>query len=325
MYWLMNYSNLSFVEIMDNKLISFINDTHHYVFFYYYEYAYNLDYFLIQIESFIGKFCTIFSTGFIGFMLSFLFVAYFVYKPLIIQSAEVKFIFEDIIEYEYKYVEEFDELDELDNDKDIRDGCLEGAYVEEDTPAGKVLLFYDVDNERFLYYSKRRDMPYRYLETVSRRFACVYNCKAIYIDYIKEYNKAKEKLEDAKEAAALESAAEATEWSKIITEREEEKGIKETQSKEAKALDSVFATYKKHKTVGVSGGKKGEETNKTESKTKKIPIITEKCNKYIYKGSIDDYEKEKEKEKDARIEEDVKLGNIEENISFSEFKKRKLA
>jgi hypothetical protein len=74
-------------------------------------------------------------------------------------------------------------------------------YVIEHTPLGNVLMFYNHDKLAFEYYSDLT-IPYRYLETVARKYVITYNYRPLYIDMdeeFKEYeNKLKKKEEEEK-------------------------------------------------------------------------------------------------------------------------------
>jgi hypothetical protein len=74
-------------------------------------------------------------------------------------------------------------------------------YIIEHTPLGNVLMFYNHDKLAFEYYSDLT-IPYRYLETVTRKYALTYNYRPLYIDMeeeLKEYEKkVREKEENDK-------------------------------------------------------------------------------------------------------------------------------
>ena len=55
--------------------------------------------------------------------------------------------------------------------------------VEEDTPAGKVRMRFREDT--FEYWAKA-SVPYRYLETVARKYVIVYDCRENYINIFRE-------------------------------------------------------------------------------------------------------------------------------------------
>jgi hypothetical protein len=72
------------------------------------------------------------------------------------------------------------------------------TYVIEHTPLGNVLMFYNHDKLAFEYYSDLT-IPYRYLETVARKYALTYNYRPLYIDMEEELKEYEKKL-DEKEA-----------------------------------------------------------------------------------------------------------------------------
>jgi len=73
--------------------------------------------------------------------------------------------------------------DEIDN--------LKNKFIDEVTPSGLVKLFYDSYLEAFCYYSDQ-DIPYKYLEVVSRLYVLKYNCVNLYINYKEELFKARD-------------------------------------------------------------------------------------------------------------------------------------
>jgi hypothetical protein len=68
-------------------------------------------------------------------------------------------------------------------------------YVIENTPLGNVLMFYNHDKLAFEYYSDLT-IPYRYLETVARKYALTYNYRPLYIDMEEELKEYEKKLEE---------------------------------------------------------------------------------------------------------------------------------
>ena len=55
----------------------------------------------------------------------------------------------------------------------------------ETTPTGNVLMFYDSKRTSFIYYADTA-IPYRYLESVARKYVTTYHCLHLYIDMKKE-------------------------------------------------------------------------------------------------------------------------------------------
>jgi hypothetical protein len=48
------------------------------------------------------------------------------------------------------------------------------------TPVGNVIMQYNLTKELFVYYSDNM-VPFRYLETVARKYVCIFDCKELYI------------------------------------------------------------------------------------------------------------------------------------------------
>lgn len=78
----------------------------------------------------------------------------------------------------------------------IIDGQLEQfkkRIIIESTPLGNVLLFYNHDKLAFDYYSDST-IPYRFLETVARKYVLTYNYRPLYIDMDEELRECEKKL-----------------------------------------------------------------------------------------------------------------------------------
>lgn len=231
-------------------------------------YLYCLSYYFSMMAFIVGS----------GLLVSVYLIANYGYFYMINNKPIVGFRFEDDeIEYESKYIEEYEELlvKELD---EIELAALAKCSLLEMTPYGEVLLFYKSDLNDFIYYSKKKDIPYKYLETVSRKFVCDNDCKSIYVDYLDEIMKAKEII-----------LGSLIEYNNSL------------EDKNANS-NSIFANLKTY--VG------------PQDDVKKV-VIPERCNKYIYKGFIEDYYKDKEimdlKNDATNLQQDA-------NISFSAFK-----
>lgn len=68
-------------------------------------------------------------------------------------------------------------------------------FIIEATPLGNVLLFYNHDKLAFDYYSDST-IPYRFLETVARKYVLTYNYRPLYIDMEEELKDYEKKLND---------------------------------------------------------------------------------------------------------------------------------
>jgi hypothetical protein len=65
-------------------------------------------------------------------------------------------------------------------------------YILETTPLGNVYMRYNNKKQSFEYFSNST-IPYRYLETIGRKYVMAYWCKPLFVDLEEEINKAKSK------------------------------------------------------------------------------------------------------------------------------------
>jgi hypothetical protein len=72
---------------------------------------------------------------------------------------------------------------------------FKNKYIIEHTPLGNVLMFYNHDKLAFDYYSDLT-IPYRYLETVVRKYVITYNYRPLYIDMEEELKHYERKLDE---------------------------------------------------------------------------------------------------------------------------------
>ena len=183
--------------------------------------------------------------------------------------------------------------------------------IQETTPRGEILMYYDVNNKEFVYYSNNKNLPYRTLDAVARKYVCLHNVPSIYVDIREEIKKGFEKCKN--KANCVEPTT--------------------TPSPSS----SLYAVYKNYK----SGATAAADTNGIGKSSKKV-ILKDNVNKFIFKGRIDDYALDvKAREKKENSSKTRNCGgssdqemhdegntNCEEkekkeiNISYSEFKKR---
>jgi len=157
-----------------------------------------------------------------------------------------------VIKYEDKYKERCEMMEEIELTED-RLLSLKNSILLEKTPLGNVLLFYDHSRGTFTYYSDNA-IPYRFLETVSRKYVVQNNCKKIYISMEDEINEATKKKQE---------------------------GEREQETVPVPEKKTVFAKLKEYNT-GVK--KQGPY---------KVPlqpaIVKEKANRYSYEGKMMNY------------------------------------
>ena len=189
--------------------------------------------------------------------------------------------------------------------------------IQEATPRGDILMYYDVKNKEFVYYSNNKNLPYRTLDAVARKYVCLHNVPSIYVDIREEVKKGFEKCKN--KAKCVDSATTTT------------------------SSSSLYAVYKNYKS-GATATTSAADRNGIGKNSKKV-ILKDNVNKFIFKGRIDDYaldvkaREKKEKSSKTKNGNEQKSGeelheegdaNDEEkekeeiNISYSEFKKRNM-
>ena len=171
--------------------------------------------------------------------------------------------------YEEKYDERYEECESRElSDEQIQG--LKNNILIETTPIGNVLMYYDPDYEYFKYYSNSKEIPYKTLEAVAKKYVITNDCKQIYNDMSEEIAR----QEDRKTSES--------------SEKEDEKEDEKEEPKE----ESVFANLK---TYNVKNNKRVDSGN---------VFIKEKINVYKYGGRIEEYTiiKKPEKEKVLKLD-----------------------
>ena len=210
------------------------------------------------------------------------------------------------IAYQVKWFEEFDEMsdDEQQEGEELTEEFVNNLSlntITETTPRGDVLMYYSSKLGTFVYHSHTKEIPYNYLETVARKYVIEYNCKKLYIDIRKEYEKGVKKYKEIKAKEEEDNNA-------------ADGGVDETKENKKKQIFANFKTY----------NRKGEVHNKQKDK---IYILKEQANRYSYRGKIEEYSEAKvescldkkvlENMGDKRSEEEKRVNDID----FASFKK----
>lgn len=191
---------------------------------------------------------------------------------------------------------------------------LKNSFIIEKTPLGNVLMYYSHKKQSFEYYSDNT-IPYRYLETVSRKYVKTYDCAYLYVDMEFEIQEAERKLKEA-------------ELKKQQQEEEEDKAMKETLEKqvtptkeENKPKKDVFAKFKSYNKEAISGRvntgappKNSIPNNPVTNKTNNTPILLkENANRYTCEGKMCNFSFLKKP--------DRKVVDKKYALSFADFKK----
>ena len=198
---------------------------------------------------------------------------------------------QDDTPYEYKFIDEYQqryqemvEKDQDDTSTDTDDvkkqleAKLNGTKIHEITPKGDVIMYYDTELESFVYYCDDKNIPYKYLETVARKYSLDNDCLEIFVNMYDELKKGIERQKDAK-------------IQKCIEDAKKKKNTKESKQES----NSVFASFKQY--------------NKTDPKEiikQRRYITKENANRYSYRGNI-------ETGRQLRIENPKKKGLFKNN------------
>jgi hypothetical protein len=158
---------------------------------------------------------------------------------------------------------------------------LKNCFVMEKTPLGNVIMTYNNNTSSFSYHSDNT-IPYRYLETVARKFVKTFNCRPIFIVMDEELKKAEEKWEtERKEKQIKEEQAK---------KMEENKGQTVTEKKK-----NVFAKFKSYNkdnvaTKSMAAPPKNSIPNKpvVHNEEEKI-ILKDNANRYTFEGKLSNF------------------------------------
>ena len=202
-------------------------------------------------------------------------------------------VYDPLYNYEYKYVNDFEMMQE-DITREIlipqSRSYLKDKIIIETTPNGDVVIGYTYDEKdetlfSFNYYCDDKNIPFKYLDTVARKYTILHKCPQIFICLKQELKKMREK-KNIKET--------------LHNDKNDNLIIQKNNINTNEA--SVFAVFKNYK-------KPKKNINNLI-----IPFNILSKNRYTRMGCIDDYNK--------TLIKPIINTNIK-NISFSDFKKFK--
>ena len=228
-------------------------------------------------------------------------------------------------EFLEKYLQEYDTLEERKMNE-IELGDLKNLYIEEKTPRGNVIMSYNNITGAFEYYSNTKDLPYSYLEVVGRSYVIKYLCKELLIDTKSEIDKAKKIKEKNKvEGAGIGVDDKTTnEVNKVNEVNEVNKVNKVNEVNKVNKVNekvSVFARFKNYNTDTKKESTKLQKSgDSNENKESNEVILLERSNHYVYKGKLEDYEKEHRNDEDSTEEFEHLDYNTFKNLSMDEKK-----
>jgi hypothetical protein len=200
-------------------------------------------------------------------------------------------------------------------------------FIIENTPLGNVLMFYNHEKLTFDYYSDVT-IPYRFLETVARKYVITYNYRPLYIDMdeeLKNYEKKMEEDEKEKENKIVQNENE--------NDKDKDKDKDNVTNEKDNKKKNVFAKFKSYNKDAGTGKvntapppknsipQNRMSTNLNEPKKDKDGkperfLLKERSNRYSYQGKLANFNI---LQKIDRKKVDKKYA-----MTFSDFKKLKL-
>jgi hypothetical protein len=215
--------------------------------------------------------------------------------------------------FEDKYFKEYDEwvsnttttntaATATESNEEHKKECLENMYyatVRETINDfyGDIIMCYDHTTFSFAYYARTANIPYRYLETISRKYMIETNApREIHVDIRSEYQKAKDRknappvntiVTTATEQTTAPAPAPPTEVYVKLKSYNNASNLKiHTTTNDEKA--NKFADSTKHDD-GTATSTATTSTATTTPTTGTNIIIREKANRYSYRGKIDEF------------------------------------
>ena len=196
--------------------------------------------------------------------------------------------------------------------------CLENLYdsiVRETINEiyGDVIMCYDHATFSFAYYAKTANIPYKYLETISRKYMIETNApREIHVDIRNEYKKAKERMAPATAASAAATDIDTT-YADVFVK------LKSYNTVSNLNLHTTTndTNEKTHKFATTDETKSNNNEAKTASTTAK-KIIREKANRYSYRGKINEFVDNHRRRTPAS----ASASDTVEVIDYAEFKKQ---
>ena len=222
----------------------------------------------------------------------------------------------DKLLYEDKYQINKELLDdELSQDKLER---LSNCFILEHTPNGNVLILYNHKTTSFVYYSDN-SIPYKYLNTLARKYVNTYRCKQLYVNQGEVANVVTtgvdtDGLGTTDSAIASDTTGTGTGDTATATASDEI----QASVKQKKEIFAKFKNYNKSTTNKIQsqsrqqrqGQRQGQSQESKEKEKEKQEVI---ANRYTYQGKIANFNFLKKSDK--------KLVNKKLSLTFSDYKK----
>ena len=190
-------------------------------------------------------------------------------KFLLQQEKQKRVMEEQNAAYENQYFKEYDQL------KDDPEAPVPSAtsHVRETTPQGDVVMTYDGERGMFCYYSDKRTVQFKYLESVARKYVIEHGCKRLHIDIRKEIVKAKAAATETIKAASTKSAA-PTQVFAQLKKYSSNHGNNSSNSSKLPTINEMV---------------KSKATTNSNNPTANASVLKEQINRYVYCGRLDEF------------------------------------
>jgi hypothetical protein len=184
------------------------------------------------------------------------------------------------VKYDNGWYIELDELKKtvLSAPVSLNNSGCDGGFLDplrEITPRGEIVMYYDTEKKSFHYYSNSKNIPYSTLDAVARKYVCLNKDPSIYIDIRDEIQKGRERRmkKDKDDKSKLHKTGNTNNKNGILSS----------------AKKSLFAVFKNYKT-GPKSVPKSIDNYDGNVKVEEFVILKESINKFIYKGTLEQYE-----------------------------------
>jgi hypothetical protein len=192
--------------------------------------------------------------------------------------------------FEDKYFKEYDEhmaQQQQQQDDNDRKECLENMYYRTVRETindfyGDVIMCYDHATFSFAYYARTANIPYKYLETISRKYMIETNApREIHVDIRDEYNKAQTK-NTAPPAPAPAPAPASASASASASAPDTDVFVKLKSYNTAPNLNLHTANNANANNAANNNAANNKNNNNN-------AILREKANRYSYRGKLVDF------------------------------------
>ena len=213
-----------------------------------------------------------------------------------------------IQKYEDKYKINMELIDDELTQEKLEGLC--NCFILEHTPNGNALILYSHKTSSFIYYSDH-SIPFKYLNTLARKYVNTYRCKQLYVNPEEELEKSKkEEKQEKKEEEP---------------EKKEEEPEKDNEKKDQKKqIFAKFKTYNKNTTNNKSQQQQHQshqqqqhqpqqQQPQQQQQQQQQPAQEVIANRYTYQGKLANFNFLKKPDK--------KLINKKLSLTFSDYKK----